>query len=131
MTLFIRGWKKWGITNVEMDFDIDAVSLRGCLLYGTGGPVQPVLYEHPLDGKYDGKLMASMGRVTASMTAVTLTRAIRPRSTPATASRRRMTRGAVGARKTAAGGRAAAMRAFAPTRCSRATRWPGWRRRWV
>ncbi len=30
MTLFIRGWKKWGITNVEMDFNIDAVSVRSC-----------------------------------------------------------------------------------------------------
>lgn len=39
LTLFIRGWKKWAITNVEMDFNIDSVSLRGCLLYGTGGPV--------------------------------------------------------------------------------------------
>jgi len=45
MTLFIRGWKKWGITNVEMDFNIDVVSVRGCLLYGTGGPVHPVHYE--------------------------------------------------------------------------------------
>ena len=30
MTLFIRGWKKWGIPNVEMDFNIDAVSVKGC-----------------------------------------------------------------------------------------------------
>jgi LysM repeat protein len=39
LTLFIRGWKKWAITNVEMDFNIDSVSLNACLLYGTGGPV--------------------------------------------------------------------------------------------
>jgi LysM repeat protein len=41
LTLFIRGWKKWAITNVEMDFNIDSVSLRACQLYGTGGPVTP------------------------------------------------------------------------------------------
>jgi LysM repeat protein len=28
--LFIRGWKKFGITNVEMDFNLDAISLRAC-----------------------------------------------------------------------------------------------------
>jgi LysM repeat protein len=39
MTLFIRGWKKWGIPNVEMDFNIDGVSLTGC--GGVGGPVTP------------------------------------------------------------------------------------------
>ena len=39
MTLFIRGWKKWAITNVEMDFNIDSVSVQACQLYGTGGPV--------------------------------------------------------------------------------------------
>jgi hypothetical protein len=48
MTLFIRGWKKWGIPNVEMDFNIDAVSVRACLLYGTGGPVHPVHPEKPI-----------------------------------------------------------------------------------
>jgi LysM repeat protein len=48
LTLFIRGWKKWAITNVEMDFNIDSVSLRGCLLYGTGGPVTlPAFPVHP------------------------------------------------------------------------------------
>lgn len=39
MTLFIRGWKKWGIPNVEMDFNIDGVSLTAC--GGVGGPVKP------------------------------------------------------------------------------------------
>ncbi len=59
LTLFIRGWKKWAITNVEMDFNIDSVSLRSCLLYGTGGPVaQPysalpdVHPSYPLDPSY-------------------------------------------------------------------------------
>ncbi len=46
ITLFIRGWKKWGIPDVEMDFNIDAVSVRDCLLY-TGGPVEPVYPVHP------------------------------------------------------------------------------------
>ena len=40
MTLFIRGWKKWAIANVEMDFNIDAVSVRAC--GPTGGPVHPI-----------------------------------------------------------------------------------------
>ena len=39
VTLFIRGWKKWGIPNVEMDFNIDGVSLTAC--GGHGGPVTP------------------------------------------------------------------------------------------
>ncbi len=39
VTLFIRGWKKWGISNVEMDFNIDSVSLTAC--GGHGGPVTP------------------------------------------------------------------------------------------
>jgi LysM repeat protein len=54
LTLFIRGWKKWAITNVEMDFNIDSVSLQACLLYGTGGPVTlpAVLPTHPVDPGY-------------------------------------------------------------------------------
>jgi LysM repeat protein len=54
LTLFIRGWKKWAITNVEMDFNIDSVSLQACLLYGTGGPVTlpAVLPSYPLDPGY-------------------------------------------------------------------------------
>lgn len=39
MTLFIRGWKKWGIPNVEMDFNIDSVMVVACGEYG--GPVYP------------------------------------------------------------------------------------------
>lgn len=38
ITLFIRGWKKWAITNVEMDFNLDNISLLGCS--GVGGPQQ-------------------------------------------------------------------------------------------
>jgi LysM repeat protein len=52
VTLFIRGWKKWAITNVEMDFNIDSVSLRGCLLYGTGGPVAEPYAVQPMDAGY-------------------------------------------------------------------------------
>jgi len=42
--LFIRGWKKFAITNVEMDFNLDAISIRACdsqhsQYPGTGGPV--------------------------------------------------------------------------------------------
>lgn len=40
ITLFIRGWKKWGVPQVEMDFNIDGVSLVSC--GGRGGPVKPV-----------------------------------------------------------------------------------------
>lgn len=40
VTIFIRGWKKWGIPQVEMDFNIDGVSLTSC--GGHGGPVAPV-----------------------------------------------------------------------------------------
>lgn len=43
VTLFIRGWKKWGVPQVEMDFNIDGVSLVSC--GGHGGPVKPV---HPI-----------------------------------------------------------------------------------
>ncbi len=30
MVLFLRGWKKWGITEVEMDLNFDAITLRHC-----------------------------------------------------------------------------------------------------
>jgi LysM repeat protein len=30
VVLFIRGWKKFAITNVEMDFNLDAISVRAC-----------------------------------------------------------------------------------------------------
>lgn len=39
LVLFIRGWKKWGITEVEMDLNLDAISLRGCA--NPGSPHQP------------------------------------------------------------------------------------------
>lgn len=44
ITLFIRGWKKWGIPNVEMDFNIDSVAVVAC--GGSGGPVAPPVV-HP------------------------------------------------------------------------------------
>ncbi|MBX3013180.1 MAG: LysM peptidoglycan-binding domain-containing protein [Caldilineaceae bacterium] len=38
ITLFIRGWKKWGVSEVEMDLNLDAISLRGCI---SDKPAQP------------------------------------------------------------------------------------------
>ena len=35
VVLFIRGWKKWAVTNVEMDFNLDDISLVSCS--GSGG----------------------------------------------------------------------------------------------
>lgn len=63
VVLFIRGWKKFAITNVEMDLNLDAISLRACdskgpqkhqgqgdrqeaQFPGTGGPVNQG-QEHP------------------------------------------------------------------------------------
>jgi len=43
MTLFIRGWKKWGIPNVEMDFNIDSVMVSAC--GGHGGSVLPPIVQ--------------------------------------------------------------------------------------
>lgn len=43
ITLYIRGWKKWGIPNVEMDFNIDSVAVVAC--GGHGGPVHPPIPE--------------------------------------------------------------------------------------
>lgn len=43
MTLYIRGWKKWGIGQVEMDFNIDGVKVSAC--GGYGGPVLPPMVE--------------------------------------------------------------------------------------
>lgn len=37
LVLFIRGWKKWGITEVEMDLNLDGISLRGCIAGRPGG----------------------------------------------------------------------------------------------
>ena len=34
--LYIRGWKKWAITNVEMDLNLDAITLRACNTAGGG-----------------------------------------------------------------------------------------------
>ncbi|MCC6169970.1 MAG: LysM peptidoglycan-binding domain-containing protein [Caldilineaceae bacterium] len=34
--LFIRGWNKWAVTNVEMDFNLDAISVRACEPAGGG-----------------------------------------------------------------------------------------------
>jgi LysM repeat protein len=46
ITLFIRGWKKWGIPNVEMDFNIDSVAVIAC--GGYGGPTVPPVVQPPI-----------------------------------------------------------------------------------
>lgn len=40
VVLFIRGWNKWAVTNVEMDFNLDDIQVRACTPVGTGGPQQ-------------------------------------------------------------------------------------------
>lgn len=45
IVLFIRGWKKWGISEVEMDLNLDEISLRGC-----AGGVPPHKPHHPGKG---------------------------------------------------------------------------------
>jgi len=37
ITLFLRGWSKWPISEQELDLNLDVISIRGC----SGGPVQP------------------------------------------------------------------------------------------
>ncbi|HXF62830.1 MAG TPA: LysM peptidoglycan-binding domain-containing protein [Caldilineaceae bacterium] len=49
VVLFIRGWKKFAVTNVEMDFNVDAIRLRACQPAGVGGPDQ-----RPNDGPDGG-----------------------------------------------------------------------------
>jgi LysM repeat protein len=39
--LFIRGWKKWAITDVEMDFNLDAIQVRSCEPQGQAGGWMP------------------------------------------------------------------------------------------
>ncbi len=40
IVLFIRGWKKWSVTEAEMDFNLDEISLRRC--NAPVGPVSPL-----------------------------------------------------------------------------------------
>jgi LysM repeat protein len=47
IVLFIRGWMKWGISEVEMDFNLDGISLRGCHTY-TKPVVLPSYPLHPV-----------------------------------------------------------------------------------
>lgn len=46
--LFIRGWKKWGVSEVEMDFNLDSISLRQC----SGQSVPPPPPPPPPHGKH-------------------------------------------------------------------------------
>jgi LysM repeat protein len=44
MFVFVRGWNKWALPDVEMDLNVDAISILGCVPggqrpTGTGGPV--------------------------------------------------------------------------------------------
>ncbi len=52
ITLFLRTWMKWGVSEVELDFNLDAISLRGC-----GGASKPVehtcTYDYSCDDGYD------------------------------------------------------------------------------
>jgi LysM repeat protein len=47
IVLFIRGWMKWGISDVEMDLNLDGISLRGCHTY-TKPVVLPSYPVHPV-----------------------------------------------------------------------------------
>ncbi len=44
IVLFLRGWKKWGISEVEMDLNLDAISLYRCGDAGQPAPDKPT---HP------------------------------------------------------------------------------------
>lgn len=46
IVLFLRGWKKWGISEVEMDLNLDAISLRSCSAHTL--PVYPVHPQPPV-----------------------------------------------------------------------------------
>jgi len=53
VTLFIRGWKKWGITDQEMDLNLDAISLQPCHKAGPKHPHgdwKPDRGEQPMGG---------------------------------------------------------------------------------
>lgn len=38
IVVFIRGWKKWGTTETEMDLNLDSISLTGCTGGSTAAP---------------------------------------------------------------------------------------------
>ena len=44
IVLFVRGWKKWGTTQTEMDLNLDAISLTGCATTTTPPPSAPCTY---------------------------------------------------------------------------------------
>ena len=49
IALFIRGWKKWGIAEVEFDFNLDSISLKPCRT-GSPRPEHPDKPWHPGPG---------------------------------------------------------------------------------
>lgn len=64
MTLFLRGWMKWGYTETEMDLNFDAISLKACTTTTTqavqpGGAVACTYGVKP--GDYLGKIAANYG----------------------------------------------------------------------
>lgn len=49
ITLFLRTWMKWGVSEVELDFNLDAISLRGCT--APSKPAEPTCrYDYSCDG---------------------------------------------------------------------------------
>lgn len=72
MTLFLRGWMKWGYTETEMDLNFDAISLRGCTTTTTQAtqPTSPVVCTYAVKpGDYLGKIAANYGVSLAGLAA--------------------------------------------------------------
>ena len=47
LVLFVRGWKKWGVAEVEMDLNLDAISLRSCTTTTQPVPHSPQQPQQP------------------------------------------------------------------------------------
>jgi LysM repeat protein len=73
LTLFLRGWMKWGFTETEMDLNFDDISLRGCsttVVHPTPAPApsHPVACTYTVKpGDYLGKIAAHYGVTVASL----------------------------------------------------------------
>jgi len=57
MTLFLRGWKKWGLRDQEMDLTLDSISLRACGESQGGGMM---MTQQPMPMPMQGESMSSM-----------------------------------------------------------------------
>lgn len=54
VVIFLRGWKKWGVNGVDMDLNLDSISLRSCMLSGGSGYQQGAGHAYePVDYGYD------------------------------------------------------------------------------